>query len=75
MRSGFAGDSIVFLRATMETEAPGGEGLRWGLRARPERLSVPFWPTEGQPFTPGRVRSSLRAHQPPAARHAFCSLL
>lgn len=50
-----------FFRASVETEAPGGEGLPWGLRARPEHLSVPFWPTK----EPGRLHSSLRVSSGP----------
>ncbi|CAN0500561.1 unnamed protein product [Rangifer tarandus platyrhynchus] len=74
MHSSFAGDSTVFLRAIVETEAPGGEGLPWGLRARPERLPVPFWPTEGQPFTPGRcLERQPLVFLPPAHSRASAS--
>lgn len=34
--------TLFFLRASLETEAPSGEGLPRGLRARPERLSSPL---------------------------------
>ena len=51
--------TLFFLRASLETEAPSGEGLPRGLRPVLS-VSPPLWPTEGQPFTPGRVHSSLR---------------
>ena len=58
--------TLFFLRASVETEAPSGEGLPWGLRARPERLSVPSGPQKGSP-------SRRAACSPPwGSRQALC---